>query len=379
MSRILDKNGRPISRRRFLQGMGALAGSTVLASSPFRTLGASDQVLNILTWPGHGDPFVVREFEEQYNCTVRAREYEGGEEMLAMVNQAPPGTYDVIMADAEYIQMLRDGDFIQRLDPSDYPLEDFWPEFQEFESHWADGDLYSVMLRFGYIGMAYRTDIFDEDEVTSYSALWSDKAAGRVGFFDWYLPSMGCVSLYEGNEDPFDIDSAAFEALKERLFSLEPQTAGFRGMSGVFSMLTDGTASVVPGVGDWVAFLLQEDGIPVASAVPEEGGLQWTESLSIANGAQNPDLARAFIQYMTSPEGQVKTARLPAYAASIPNRKGWELLNEDYPDAAKSLRHTFDDRNVIDEYRDGLISLRRLPAQQNIELWNDAWTEFKSL
>ena len=379
MSNIVDKNGRPFSRRRFLQGMGALAGTAVLSSSPFRSLHASDQVLNILTWPGHGDPFVVREFEEQYNCTVRTREYEGGEEMIAMVNQAPPGTYDVIMADAEYIQMLRDGDFIQRLDPSDYPFDDFWPEFQEFESHWVDGDLYSVMLRFGYIGMAYRTDVFDEDEVSSYSALWSDKGEGRVGFFDWYLPSMGCVSLYEGNEYPFDIDSAAFEAVKERLFTLEPQIAGFRGMSGVFSMLTDGTASVIPGVGDWVAFLLQEDGVPVASSVPEEGGLQWTESLSIANGAQNPDLAKSFIQYMTSPEGQVKTARLPAYAASIPNRKGWELLNEEYPDAARSLRHTFEDRNVIDEYRDGLINLRRLPVQQDIEQWNDAWTELKSL
>jgi spermidine/putrescine transport system substrate-binding protein len=379
MSRLLDRFGVPIGRRRFLQGAGALAGTAMIAASPFRSALARSNVLNILTWPGHSDPFAVAQFEEMYDCTVRGQEYVGGEQMLGLVNQSPPGSFDVIMADAEYVSMLQAGGFVDAMDPADYPIDDFFPEFQKFEGHWVDDKLYSVMIRFGYIGMAYRTDVLSEDDVRSYSALWSDKVRGQVGFFDWYLPTMGCLSLYEGNSQPFDIGDGALMEVKDRMMTLAPQTAGFYGMASMFSMLTNGTAAVIPGIGDWVVDLLKRDGVPVAAVVPEEGGLQWTESLSIASGSSNKDLAKAFIQYMSSPEGQVRTARLPAYTASIPNRKGWELMNEQYPEDATMLRHTFTERNVMDEYADGLINLRRLPVQQDIGVWNDIWSEFKAV
>jgi spermidine/putrescine transport system substrate-binding protein len=379
MSNLVDRYGAPISRRRFIQGCGAVTGATMLAASPFRSALAQNNVLNILTWPGHGDPFAVAQFEEMYNCTVQSREYEGGEQMLGLVNQSPADSFDVIMADAEYVSMLRDGGFIDALDPADYPIDDFFPEFQKFEGHWLDDELYSVMIRFGYIGMAYRTDVLSEDDVRSYSVLWNEKVRGRVGFFDWYLPSMGCISLYEGNSKPFDLDDAALQAVKERMFTLGPQIGGFYGMASMFSMLTNGTAAVIPGIGDWVVDLLKRDGVPVAAVVPKEGGLQWTESLSIASGSKNKELAKAFIQYMSSPEGQVRTARLPAYTAAIPNRKGWELMNEEYPEDAKMLRLTFTERNVMDEYADGLINVRRLPVQQDIGTWNDIWSNFKTI
>ena len=378
MSRLLDARGLPLNRRRFLQGMGALAGAATLSVGHIRSASAN-RVLNILTWPGHGDPAAVAEFEKLHNCTVRAREYEGGEQMLGLVNQSPGGTFDVIMADAEYVSMLRDGRFIDELDPADYPIADYFPQFQKFEGHWLDDKLYSVMLRFGYIGMAYRTDMLTPEDVQSYGVLWSDKVRGRLGFFDWYLPTMGCLSLHAGSKPPFDIDDKAFAGLKKSLFTLKPQTAGFYGMASMFSMLTNGTVAVIPGIGDWVVTLLQKDGVPVAATVPKEGGLQWTESLSIASGSRNKDLAKAFIQYMTSPEGQVRTARLPAYTASIPNRKGWELLNEKFPADARMLRHTFTERNVMDEYTDGLIHVRKLPVRQDIGQWNDVWSSFKSL
>jgi len=371
-----------LSRRQLLKAAGITMGAAAVGLSPFasaNTSGSSThRTLNILSWPGHADPFAVAEFEKLYNCTVVAREYVGGDAMLALVHQAPAGTFDVIHADAEYVDMLRMGGLIDKLDPKDYPIDDFFPDFQRFEGHWDGDDLYSVMLRFGYIGMAYRTDVFSPDEVKSYSALWSDKAEGKTGMFDWYLPTMGCLSLHDGNRPPFDITDQQFDKLTKTLKSLAPQVSGFYTMSNLFSMLSNGTATIIPGIGDWVVDLLQRDGVPVAATVPDEGGLQWTESLSIASGSKNKDLAKAFIQYMTSPEGQIRTARLPAYVASIPNRKGWELLNQRHPEDAKRLRMTFDGPNIMDEYAKGKIFVRKLPVQQDIERWNDAWTSFKS-
>ena len=53
--------------------------------------------------------------------------------------------------------------------------------------------------------------------------------------------------------------------------------------------------------------------------------------------------------------------------------------NETMPKAAERLEHTFDKRNVMDEFKEGKIFIRGVPAQQDIEDWNEAWTEFKNM
>ena len=367
---------RGLKRRSVMKGLGAAA-TLPLIGNPY-VARAQDNTLNILCWPGHNAPEVVGPFEQTFGVKVVAKEYVGGDNMMALASQSPPGSFDVILADAEYVVQLRDAGFIEPLDPSDYPLEDFFPEFQSFPGHWLDDELYSVMIRYGFLGVSYRTDVFSREEVDTYQAMWDPKVTGRVGFFDWYLPSMGCISLAAGNDNPFDIDAAGFDRTAESLMSIKSQTSGFYSMANTFTSLTNGDAAIIPGVGDWITLLLSADGVPVDSWVPREGGLQWTESMSITKDTPKPDLAKAFIQYMTSPEGQSRSARMPAYNASIPSRAGWIQLNIDAPERARLLRHTFEDRNVMDEFAEGKIHIRKTPVQQDIEDWTDVWTSFKS-
>ena len=236
------------------------------------------------------------------------------------------------------------------------------------------------MLRFGYLGLAYNTKKLSAKDVQSYKILWDKKVKGKVGWFDWYLPSMGNLSQYLGHTKyPFRITNDQFDKLKDTLFSLKAQSAGFYSMADVFSSLSNGDAWVIPGVGDWTAQLLKSQGHPIAAVVPKEGGLQWTESLSIFKNAKNHDLAVKFIQYATSPEGQVRSATLPAYSAAIPSRAGWVALAKEKPAWAKRLRMQLNVHpNVIDEFRQGKISIRETPQNQSIEDWNKVWTEFKS-
>ena len=252
-------------------------------------------------------------------------------------------------------------------------------EFQNLEGHWLDGDLYSVMQSFGYLGLVHNTDHLSEADCSSYAVMWEERVAGKVGHFDWYLPTMGCLSLYNGNKDPFNIDDAAFDALRETTFSLKPQLAGFYAMADVFSSMTNGQAWVMPGIGEWISILLHKDGLPVTTTIPDEGGIQWTESCSIGKGSEKQDLAAKFIQYLASPEGQWRIAAKPSYNASIPNKKGWEALNENDPELSELLRHRFDKRNVMDEYKDGKIQLRKTPVQQSIDDWTEVWTEYKNI
>ena len=375
-----DPRGWRLSRRGFMKGATALAGTAALSSTfAGRKADAQEKTLTYLSWPGHADPYIVEPFEQEHGVKVVGKEYVGGENMLALVNQSPPGTYDVILSDREYIVQLRDAGFIDKMDPADYPFDDFWPEFQNLEGHWLDGDLYSVMQSFGYLGLVHNTDHLSEADCSSYAVMWEERVAGKVGHFDWYLPTMGCLSLYNGNKDPFNIDDAAFEALRETTFSLKPQLAGFYAMADVFSSMTNGQAWVMPGIGEWISILLHKDGLPVTTTIPDEGGIQWTESCSIGTGSENQELAKKFIQYLVSPEGQWRVATKPSYNASIPNKKGWDALNQNDPESAKLLRHTFDARNVMDEYADGKIQLRKTPVQQSIDDWTEVWNEYKNI
>jgi spermidine/putrescine transport system substrate-binding protein len=369
---------RDISRRGFLRA-GA-AGAALAAASQWSAAHADEpNVLNYLSWPGNADPYLIADFEKENNVKVRIKEYVGGDQMLAVINQSPPGSFDVVLADAEYMHLLHASDFIEPLDPDDYPLKDYWPEFQKFPLHWFDGQLYGVMTDFGYLGLSYNTEKFKPEEVKSYAAMWSEKANGKVGFFDWYLPSMGSISLANGNLPPFDISEEKFEAVKEKLFTLKPQAAGFYTIADIFSSLTNGQAQLVPGIGEWITLGLRLSGVPVDTIIPDEGGLQWTESLSIVKGTPKKDLARKFIQYTTSPQGQVKMATKVDNKKSIPSIAGWKLLAETMPKDAEILRLQLDKPNVMDEYKAKKIQFRQLPSQQSIEDWNDVWSEFKSL
>lgn len=370
------------SRREFLSRMGLGASALVVGSFPALHRARAEGVLNLLTWPGHGDPAFVAPFEKQYGVQVRVKEYVGGEQMLAAVNSAPPGTYDAVLTDREYIPQLRAANKIEELDPADYPFNDFFPEFRKVPNHWDGDKLYSVLIRFMYLGQAYNSEKVTKEEAESYSLLWSPKVTKKVGWFDWYLPSMGCVSLKNGFRDPspFDISNEQFDKLKESLFSLKPQTAGFYAFSDLFSQFANGSLYACAGIGDWLTQLLKSQGHPIESAIPKEGALGVAESISILKGASNPDLAKKFIQYATSPEGQVRTALLPAYVDYIPSMKGWDLLAKQSPDWATRLRMRVDQHpNVIDDFKDGKITWRQTPKQQSIEQWNRAWTEFKSL
>jgi spermidine/putrescine transport system substrate-binding protein len=369
-----SKTGRTISRRSVVKGAAVFAGAApfIIPSRAF----SQQKVLTLLSWPGYAAPEVVGPFEEEHGVKIVGKEYTGGDAMLALVNSSPPGTFDLILADAEFVRMLRGADIIETLNADDYPFDDYWPEFSDFPGLNEDGKLYGIMTSFGYLGLTYNTEKLTPKDVTSYKVLWDEKVKGQVGMYDWYLPPMLCLSLYNGNRPPFDISDAKFAELSATLMSLKDQMVGIGSFSGTFSMLSQGEAWAFVGTGAWLTTLLKKDGVPVADVIPEEGGIQWTEAMTQVKGSKNPDLAVKFLQYMASPEGQVRTAIKPAYSGSIPSKAGWKKLNAEYPEWADLLEHRLDKRNIMDDY--GKIQIRDLPKQQELSEWNQAFTEFKS-
>jgi spermidine/putrescine transport system substrate-binding protein len=373
MSTLLGRR----SRREILKGASILGGSALAMPYLSRLAFAAPVELTMLAWYGHAEPDVVAEFEAENNVKFKPKYYTGGDNMLGLISQSPPGTFDLILSDAEYVQQLNAAGYIEKLDPADYAFDDFFPEFQKFPGHWVGDELYSVITRFGFLGVAYNTEAITEKEASTYNVYWADKLKGKVGHFDWHLPNLGQISLLNGNASPYDIDEAAWTAVQERIKTLRPQIGGFFDYGGTFASLQNGQMLAMAGIGDWITGTLERSGAKVRSVIPEEGGLQFTESFCIGKGSTKADVAKKWIQYITSPKGQVKSANMAAYPCMIPNQKGWELLAKETPEEAKRQGMLLNEPNAMDLIRNGRIKYRQLPVQQSLEDWNDFWSEYK--
>jgi spermidine/putrescine transport system substrate-binding protein len=362
--------------RRALLKSGAIAAGTLAMPSIVRAQSATE--MTMLAWYGQAEPDAVAEFEELHNVKITPKYYVGGEQMLALLAQSPPGTYDLIHADAEYVQQLVRANFVEKLDPEDYHFDDFYPEFHRFPGHWHDDHLYAVISRFGFLGISHNLDAVSVKEASSYDMLWDGKHKDKVGHFDWHLPNLGVLSLRDGNTDPYDIGGDAWGKLQDTTLSLKPQVRGFYDYGGVLSSLKSGEVTVMPGIGEWITGVLRRDGANVTTTIPEQGGIQFTESFSIGRGSRKADLARKFIQYTSSPEGQFKLANLNVFPAIIPSKTGWARMIAERPEDARHLGMFKGDGNAIDLIRKGRIHIRQLPVQQDLADWNDFWSAYKS-
>ena len=161
--------------------------------------------------------------------------------------------------------------------------------------------------------------------------------------------------------------------------SLRPQIGGYFDYGGSFNSLKTGEMLALCGIGDWITGVLEKDGAPVASVVPKEGGIQWTESYSIGKGSKHAELVTKFIQYMLSPAGQVRSAQMAAYPGFCITKSGVEALREvDMAEAKRTGQIEGAPNNPITLIKEGRIHYRNIPQQQTLEDWNDFWSEYKN-
>lgn len=365
------------NRREVLKYSGAFALSTPFVSRAW----AQTTEINMLAWYGHGEADVVGEFEAANNVKFNPKYYAGGDNMLALIAQSPPGTYDLILSDGEFVQQLNAAGHIEEMNPADYPFDDMLHEdFTKFPGHWKDGKLYSMMLRGGHLGVSYNKNSISAEEAKSYDCFWKPEIEGKVGHFDWHLPTLGMMSLANGNGSGlWDLDDAKWKAVQEKTLSLRPQVGGFFDYGGTFNSLKNGEMKAVVGIGDWITGVLEKDGAPVASVIPKEGGIQFTESYSIGKGSEKADIVKKFIQYMMSPDGQVKSAQMAAYPGFCVTKAGRAKLQEvDPKEAQRSGQVDGHINEPIALINDGRIHYRDIPKQQSLEDWNDFWSEYKN-
>jgi putative spermidine/putrescine transport system substrate-binding protein len=117
---------------------------------------------------------------------------------------------------------------------------------------------------------------------------------------------------FGGGEDNIE---PGFEAMKK----IKGETI-FKAASDLPTLFGQGDIWIMPyDTGN--TFKVQQSGLPVAFATPDEGSPAVFVTTCVAKGAKNADVANAAIDAMLKPEAQVELARIMRWTASNPETK----------------------------------------------------------
>ena len=365
-----------VSRRKLLGGAAAVtAGAAFGNFTIFSRQASAAEPLRVLCWPGYEERDVIAEFEDLHKTKVEFKIYIGGEQMLQFFAQTPPGTFDAIISDAEYVQKLKAQSAIEAYKTEGFDeLANYHPKFRDFAptKGETDGTVYGIPTRFSFYGISYNTDEMSAEEATDWASLLNPKYEGKIGIFDWYLPNLGNASLAinPGNQTPYMIDDAQLAQVKDFLIKLRPQV-------GMFGSSNQPIAQAML-AGDLDIDLKLAGYDNFSSTIPKQGGIRWQEVACVCSASKNKDLAMEWVKYMTSPKVQSKLVYTKAFKARGPNMK---IVDHWDDDQKALLSYVPDPENPGQMLVETLIDRsmpRGLPGNQPEQAWIDIFNEFKT-
>jgi spermidine/putrescine transport system substrate-binding protein len=308
------------------------------------------------------DPALVKGFEKLYGVRVRESYFDS---MSAMMAKLRAGIhYDVIFPSAEYVQRLRSGFLIRRIDRD--KLKNVDTVYPYFDDPWYDPDSeHSTPYGMYATGLGYRAD-----KVSGMTGSWRDLGEAdsddRSFLLDDYQEAIGMANLvngYELNEtDPDELENS-----KEYLVDLKPKLRGVSadtitnmvsGNAYIQHLWNGDIVNIRYGVDNPEDFKFQKckEGLPVGS-----------DNFVIPVNAEHPGTALLFIEYMLEPENAAQNVEWIGYPMpyeGAPTEAFQGLVKED-----PEINITVEDLEQGQQY-ENLKGEGRLA-------WDEVWTEFK--
>ena len=351
---------RRLSRRRFLVRGGLGVGGALLAPSLLAacsdkgsestatdggsTAGKGDKELTISNWDAYidedddgnvdGDGTTIGEFQKQTGIKVTYRkDFNDNDEYFNKVYSPVLGKGKTIDADitcptywmaARIIGLGWTEELDLSLIPNHANLEDAYLDLP-----WDPGALHFMPWQAGITGIAWNPDLTGGD-LSSMNDLYDEKLKGKVAFLTEMRDTVGLTMAAMGNS-PADAD---LDAINDALDKIEGarddgQILKFTGNEYLRSLENGDIAACVAWSGD-IAQLDPELGIKFV--IPEEGGMQWFDAMTIAKGAANTVAAAKWMDFVYDPEN---AARITEWVQYIPPVKGVrEVLEKKGGDAA---------------------------------------------
>ncbi|WP_436643355.1 ABC transporter substrate-binding protein [Microbaculum sp. FT89] len=324
----------------------SFAGQAVSAEMMTK-LGDGEGQVDIVAWPGYierGETDAafdwVSDFEKATGCKVNVKTANTSDEMVALMNE---GGFDLVTASGDASLRLIAGDRVQ---PVNVDLIPSWntvdERLQSAPWHTVDGKHYGTPYQWGPNVLMYNTDVFKEAP-TSWNIVFEEmdlpdgkSNVGRVQAYDgpihiadaanylmFHQPDLGIKSPYELNDDQY---KAALDLLRAQRKLVS------RYWHDAFIQMDDFKNEGVVASGSWPfqVNILQSEGQPIASTIPEEGATGWADTTMMHADAAHPNCAYMWMEHSLSPKVQGDLAAWFGSVPSVPAAcKGNELLTDE--------------------------------------------------
>jgi spermidine/putrescine transport system substrate-binding protein len=307
-----------VTRRHFLGVTGLGTASAVLGAAmpgliprPALAQGIGDRVI-LATWPNYHDPANFESFAAETGAAVQANVFGSNEEMLAKL-QAGGSGWDVFVPTNYTITTYVEQDLIEPLDLSRIPNYDSAAFEQRFAGPGTvDGTVYAVSKNWGTTGFAVNTALGGGVSPTTWKEffdLTQTSFSGRTMVHDYQLTTIGAALKAFGYSFN-SIDPAELAKAEELLIASKPH---------LFAINSDYQPSMRSGDA-WMTICWTGDAKQLNRDMPEivyvlgkEGGELWSDFYAIPKGAPHIDAAYALINYLLTPEVNVKEVLFHGY------------------------------------------------------------------
>ncbi len=311
------------SRRSFIAGLGAvgLAGcSTSAGQAPTFDLGTG-QSLSILTWPDYidiADGSVAGTIERasfdlglQISYDEFYEDNYSGFDLIEASISGDGNRYDIVIP-----TNWRAAELIGRGDGQALPIE-IIPNHRNLDpaymtNGWDRGSRYQMPWQAGMTGIAY-DPAQTERELNSVADLFDRSFSGKVGIIGEMREAVGLAMLANGDDPSRATEATAYAGLARIQEAVESGHVGAVTFEDFAPKLASGELSVAMGWSGDTA-LLQAERPDIQFSIPDEGAIQWFDTMVIPRGAVNLAAAGAFMNYVYDPE---VAANITAYVGYV--------------------------------------------------------------
>jgi putative spermidine/putrescine transport system substrate-binding protein len=289
----------------------------------------------IVAWPGYiergaNDPAYdwVTAFEAETGCKVTVKDAATSDEMVQLINS---GGFDLVTASGDASLRLIFGGSVQEIDVAKIPSYSTVDErLQNAPWHTVDGKHYGVSYQWGPNVLMYNTEVFP-DAPTSWNVIFEEQTLpdgksnkDRVQAYSGpiYIADAALYLMTHnpelGIEDPYELNEEQFAAALQLLSGQRTIASKYWGdyLVQIEDFKTEGFVAAP----SWPlqVNLLQADGAPIASVIPEEGATGWADTTMMAANAPHPECAYLWLEHSIDPKVQGDVASWFGSAPSVP-------------------------------------------------------------
>jgi spermidine/putrescine transport system substrate-binding protein len=362
---------RTVDRKGFV-AVGALAALAAasggrLAGDAFALGDAADVSGDLFyyNWADYVNPKTYAGFEKKTGVKVK-KDFYASNEVLQAKLQAGGRGYDLVVPTGYAVAILAGANLLQPIDWTKLPTATKNID-KKFKSQPYDPqNKWSVAKDWGTTGFTYRTDLVKEKPTSwkEFFNLTRGKYSGKVSLLDGSPEVIGSAAISLGYSYSTG-DSKQLDAVRKFLLELKPHIHSIDSVNTKQKLVKGTTVMAQQWNGDG-AFVASKK--PALYVIPKEGAEIWFDCYCIPTGANNPDAAHAWIDFVYQPKNNATETEYTYYGSPLKRN----LLKGVLAKAVYDNPAVFPAPATLTHLEPNRVTAKATRVRERI------WTEFKS-